>query len=278
MLAACRARSGGPTGSFAAGRTLYGRQPSSSSRLPNARPMCGPKNLYGEQISTSTPRRRRRSARAARSGPRPPRRARPRRCASSTIRRTSGERADRVRRDRERDDPRPLGELPLEVVVVEREVVVDLDEADDDAEVVGELEPRRDVRVVVELRHEHLVARAQRRAPSARVRRKLSAVMLGPNATSSCEQPRKFAAAPARVRDERVGAAGRLVRRADVGVRLAQVAGDRVDHLVRALRAAGAVEEGERAPERRVARADCGDVEQRRTHASSISLPLTVQR
>ena len=69
---------------------------------------------------------------------------------------------DRVRGDREGDDARPFGELPLEIVVVEREVVVDVDEADDDAEVVLELEPRRDVRVVVEARDEHLLALAQR--------------------------------------------------------------------------------------------------------------------
>ena len=46
-----------PTGSSAAGRTLYGRHDSSSSRLPNARPRCGPKNLYGEQRRTSTSQR-----------------------------------------------------------------------------------------------------------------------------------------------------------------------------------------------------------------------------
>ena len=185
--------------------------------------------------------------------------------------------AHRVGRDRERHDPRPLGELPLEVRVVEREIVVDLDEADDDAEVVGELEPGRDVRVVVELRHEHLVARAQRPREGAREEE-----VEGGHARAERdllvraaeEVPRP----PARVRDELVGAVGRLVRRADVGVRLAQVAGDRVDHLVRALRAARAVEEGERALECRIARADGGDVEQSCAHASSISLPLTVQR
>ena len=63
-----------------------------------------------------------------------------------------GERADGVRRERERDDARAVGELPLEVVVVERRVVVQLDEADLQVEVVRELEPRRDVAVVVELR------------------------------------------------------------------------------------------------------------------------------
>ena len=72
----------------------------------------------------------------------------------------------------------------LEVVVVEREVVRHVDEADDDPEVVLQLEPRRHVRVVVELRHEHLVARAQRPREGAR-EQEVEAVMLGPNATSS---------------------------------------------------------------------------------------------
>ena len=53
-------------------------------------------------------------------------------------------------------------ELPLQIVVVERHVVGHLDEADDDAEVVLQLQPRRHVRVVVELRHEHLVAGSER--------------------------------------------------------------------------------------------------------------------
>ena len=54
-----------------------------------------------------------------------------------------GQRSDRVRREREGDDARAVGELPLEVVVVERRVVGDLDEADLEAEIVRELEPGR---------------------------------------------------------------------------------------------------------------------------------------
>ena len=60
---------------------------------------------------------------------------------------------------------------------------------DDDAEVVLQRQPRRDVPVVVEPRHEHLVARLQlagERAGEQEVER----VMLWPNATSSPEQPR----------------------------------------------------------------------------------------
>ena len=45
--------------------------------------------------------------------------------------------------------------------------------------------------------------------------------------------------------DERVGPPRGLVRRADVRVVVAEVVGDRVDHLVGALGASGAVEEGE---------------------------------
>ena len=80
----------------------------------------------------------------------------------------SGAVPDGVRGRRERDDARPVGELALQVVVVERELVGDVDEADDDADVVLELEPRRDVRVVVEPRDEHLVARRERPREGAR--------------------------------------------------------------------------------------------------------------
>ena len=68
-----------------------------------------------------------------------------------------GRGADGVRSRWERDDSRPRRALRREVVEVEREVVVHVDEADDDADVLGEREPRRDVPVVVEPRDEHLV-------------------------------------------------------------------------------------------------------------------------
>ena len=79
-----------------------------------------------------------------------------------------GRRADRVRGDREGDDARPLRELRLEVVEVEREVVVHAREADDDAAVLREREPRGDVRVVVEPGAEDLVSRLQRAPERAR--------------------------------------------------------------------------------------------------------------
>ena len=105
-----------------------------------------------------------------------------------------GSGADGVGGDGEGDDARPLGEEPFDVVVVDLELVGEPGDADDDAEVVGELEPGRDVRVVVERSDDDLVAPLAASAPSARVRRKLSAVMLGPKAISSGEQPRNDAA------------------------------------------------------------------------------------
>ena len=81
--------------------------------------------------------------------------------------------------------------------------------------------------------------------------RKLSAVMLCPNATSPGSQPRNAAGPLVRGRDELVGALRGGVRRADVRVVVAQVARDGVDHLVGALRPARAVEEREPPVERR---------------------------
>ena len=69
-----------------------------------------------------------------------------------------GEGADGVRGEREGDDFRPLSELAREVVHVERRVRVQSDETHDEAEVLRELEPGRDVRVVVESRDDDLVA------------------------------------------------------------------------------------------------------------------------
>ena len=69
------------------------------------------------------------------------------------------DRADGVRGPRERDDLRLLRDLRLEIAVVERAVLLaQVGVAHDEVEVVGELEPGRDVRVVVEARDDDLVA------------------------------------------------------------------------------------------------------------------------
>ena len=130
---------------------------------------------------------------------------------------------------------------------VERRVVVDVDEADLQVEVVRELEPGRDVPVVVEAGDEDLVPGAQRapeRAGEHEVERRhvLAEDRLVGRAA---EERRRGDVGEV---EERVAAHARGERAAEVGVRLAQVAGDRVDHGIRALRPAGPVEEGGRRP------------------------------
>ncbi len=68
------------------------------------------------------------------------------------------DRADRVRGPRERDDARAVGKQRRQVLEVEPALVVDLREADGQAAVARELEPRRHVAVVVEPRADDLVA------------------------------------------------------------------------------------------------------------------------
>ena len=69
----------------------------------------------------------------------------------------------RVRGEREGDHPRPFGELRLEVVVVDRELVGRARDDDLQALVGGELDPGGDAAVVVELRRQDLVARLRSR-------------------------------------------------------------------------------------------------------------------
>ena len=172
---------------------------------------------------------------------------------------------DPVRGPRERDHARPVGEPAAKVVQVERRVVVDVDELDAHADVVAELEPRRHVRVVVELRHEDLVAGpqlARQRPREGEVQRR----HVGAEGHLLLVAAQEVGGREPGVRDERVGGAARREGAAGVRVRLPEVRRDRVDDLVRDLRPAGAVEERERPVERGVARADGLDVERGRGH------------
>ena len=70
--------------------------------------------------------------------------------------------------------------------------------------------------------------------------------MFAPKIASSGLAAEELAGRQSCLGHERLGAATRLVRPADVRVRLPEVPGDRVDDLVGNLRAAGPVEEGQR--------------------------------
>ena len=105
-----------------------------------------------------------------------------------------------------------------------------------------ELEPRGDVGVVVELRREDLVAGPQLPADRAGEREVERRHVLSEHDLlgRAAEEPR---AGEPGFGDERIASHARLERPAEVRVRLAQIAGDRVDHGIRHLRAARPVEE-----------------------------------
>jgi hypothetical protein len=183
-----------------------------------------------------------------------------------------GRRPEGVRGEREGDDASSLGQLSLEVVEVEGRVRVDLDVADLNAEVVGELQPRGDVAVVVEARDEDLVAGSQRPSERAREceiegRHVLAEDRLAGSAAEEAGRGR------VRQLDELVAAAAAGERSAEVRVGLAEIRGDRVDHGARALRAAGCVEEGDAGVKRGELCADRLQIDCRGRH-----LPLLERR
>jgi len=68
------------------------------------------------------------------------------------------DRPDGVGSERERDEPRPLGELPLERLQVERHVVVpDVDPANRRAGIARREDPGPNVGIVIESGHDDLV-------------------------------------------------------------------------------------------------------------------------
>ena len=162
-----------------------------------------------------------------------------------------------------------------QVVVVEREVVGQARDVNHEPEIMRELEPGRDVRVVVERGDDDLVARPQRPREGA-AQQEVERGHALPERGLSGRAAEERRGLLVRQLDELGRPPARLVRRADVRVVLAQVARDRVDDLVGALRSSRAVEERESAVERGETRADGGDVERRGAHRTS--WPLTIQR
>jgi hypothetical protein len=189
-------------------------------------------------------------------------------CDASNVR----DRPDGVRGPGESDDASPLRELAFEIVHVDRAVLlVQVGEADHEAEVARQLEPGGDVAVMVESRAEDLVARTERACGGAREREverrhvRTEAAFLRQAAEEARRRGVGFL-------DDRVRAPARLVGASDVRVRLPQVAGDRLDDAVGALRSAGAVEERRRPAECGEPRPHGGDVECDSAHRPTFGL------
>ncbi len=133
------------------------------------------------------------------------------------------ERPERVGRPREGDDARPFGEALREVVQVEPALRVDSDEPDREVEIVRQLEPGRDVGVVIDSGHEDLVARAELPADRAGEREVQRRHVRAEHDLLRLAAQEGGRGVP-RLVDHRVGAPAGLEEAAGVRVRLAQVA------------------------------------------------------
>ena len=174
--------------------------------------------------------------------------------------------ADRIRRVANGDKLCFFVDLRRQVGHVERAVgVVDFCPANSYAPIFCHGQPRRDVRVVIEASHEDFVPAIEVAADGARdgegQRRHVGTE--GDFVGAAVQEVGHGAASP---RDHCVGVSAGRVSSASIGVVVAQVGGDGVDHALRDLRSARAVEErggvavhGLR--ERRKLRADVGEVE-----------------
>jgi hypothetical protein len=157
------------------------------------------------------------------------------------------DRADGIGREADRDDARPLRDLPLKVVGVQRAVVgTNVDGAQRQSALPRNVLPRVHVCLVVQHRHDDLVAVAERRPDRAarrkRQRRHVRAELdlVGRGGTQECRH------GDVGVREDLVAAAARLEVAAGVGVRVAQIAPDRVDDALRHLRPTRTVEKHDR--------------------------------
>ena len=176
------------------------------------------------------------------------------------------QRADGVRRHREGDDPGARRELTLEVGEIDVAFVGDVGEADFEAEVVGQLQPGRDVAVVVEAGDDDLVSRLES-ATSGTGEREGQRGHVGAERHLVGRAAEEAAGGVARSVDNADRPLARLEWAADVRVRLAQIHRDGIDHLVGHLRPARSIQQHELALERAVAPANGLDVERQRGHA-----------
>ena len=156
---------------------------------------------------------------------------------------------DSIGRPRERHNARAGRQLALKIVEVQRRVIVQLDVLDDEALVMGELEPWGDAPVMVERGHENLVA--GREFPACRARQhevQRGHVRPEDHLVRLAAQERSSTALGAF--EDLLDAQARRVDRAEVRARLSQRRGDGITDLVGDLRASRRVEECEPARQR----------------------------
>jgi len=158
-----------------------------------------------------------------------------------------GDRTDRVGGPGERDHLGARPELALQVREVQARVVVEFDVPDDQVAVVGDFQPGRDARVMVQARDEDLITRAER-AGGGPGQREVERGHVGPEdhlARLAAQEPGRLVL---RLGQDLPDAQAGGVHRAQVGAGLPERERDRVAHLVGHLRAAWGVEEGETLP------------------------------
>jgi hypothetical protein len=170
---------------------------------------------------------------------------------------------DRVRGPGERDDPSAVRQLAFQVREVEPALLRHVDAVNDEIVVTRDLEPRGNVRIVIEPGHDELVPCPQ--LPGKRPRERK---VQGRHVRSETDllEPRAEKRGRRHVcllHDELAGAA-RRERAAEVRVRLAEIGGHRLDDRFRHLGASRAVEERLRAAEGREARPNGLDIERHR--------------
>ena len=177
------------------------------------------------------------------------------------------DRADGIRCEREGHDTRALADQLLEPLDVQRHVLgPNRRGADDELVIPRHEQPGRDVGVVIERRHDDLVARLERagdRVGKQEVERR----HVRPEGDAAGLTAGELGGRHAGMLQQLVRCGGGGDRAAQVGVRPAQVAADRVEHLLRRLRAAGPVEIGRTRRQSREPLPQRVDVEHRRTLA-----------
>ena len=187
------------------------------------------------------------------------------------------DRADGIGRPGKRDHLRARPELSLQILEIERRVVIQLDVPDDQAFVVRQLQPRRDAAVVIQRGDEDLIARAEIARGGARQREvqrghvRPEDHFMGLAAQEQCRPGLGL------LQDLPDAQAGR-VHRAEVGAGLAQRTGNRVADFVGHLRAARGVQEREALPQRRETAPDRGDVSAGAQYLGHRQFPLPGSR